>query len=234
MKPPVDTRSGKTGSALRTLTALFAPSDEQLMWRVQTQDDHAAFGALMKRWEEPIRHLCARLTGDPHRSEDLAQEVFSRLFASRASFRQGSKFSTYLWRCALNHTYSDLRRTRNRRETCLPENLDTDEGPQPSLGDFPGDEPTPHEAASRQETGEAVRRALTQLPEPYRAVLVLRHYQGLKFREIAEVLGLPEGTVKTRMTEALNELARLLRQPLDLKLASAPNRRTRPTEISLL
>lgn len=234
MKPPVDMRSGGTASALQTLASWFAPSDEQLMWRVQTQDDHAAFGALVQRWEEPIRRLCARLTGDPHRSQDLAQDVFSRLFASRASFRQGSKFSTYLWRCALNHTYSDLRRTRNRRETSLPEALDSEEGPHRTLEDFSGDGPTPHEEASRQETGDAIRHALTQLPEHYRSVLVLRHYEDLKFREIAEVLGLPEGTVKTRMTEALNELARMLRHRLDLNLAPAPNRRTRPTEISLL
>lgn len=87
---------------------------------------------------------------------------------------------------------------------------------------------------SRQETGEEVRRALAELPEHYRSILVLRHYEDLKFREIAEILGLPEGTVKTRMTEALNEMARLLRRRLDLKLVPSPNRRRRPTELSLL
>jgi len=223
-----------SASALQTLKSLIAPSDEQLMWRVQTADDDGAFASLVRRWEEPIRRLCARLTGDLHRAEDLAQEVFARLFAHRQSFRQGSKFSTYLWRCALNHTYSELRRTRNRRETLFPASPGDEDDGGLSVEDFPADGPLPHESASRKETGEAVRGALTELPEHYRSVLVLRHYEDLKFREIAEILGLPEGTVKTRMTEALNEMARLLRRRLDLKLAPAPTRRTRPTEISVL
>ena len=219
---------------LQTLRSLFAPSDEQLMWRVQTADDHGAFASLVRRWEEPIRRLCARLTGDLHRAEDLAQEVFARLFAHRQSFRQGSKFSTYLWRCALNHTYSELRRTRNRRETLFAASPGDDAGDGPSVEELPADGPLPHESASRHETGEAVRCALAELPEHYRSVLVLRHYEDLKFREIAEILGLPEGTVKTRMTEALNEMARLLRRRLDLNVALAPNRRARPAEISIL
>jgi RNA polymerase sigma-70 factor (ECF subfamily) len=103
---------------------------------------------------------------------------------------------------------------------------DTDDGP--SLDDFPADEPLPHESACRVETGDAVRCALAELPEAYRSVLVLRHYEDLKFREIADILGLPEGTVKTRMTEALNEMARLLRRRLDLNVALAPGRRARP------
>ena len=223
-----------TSGALHSLKSLFAPSDEQLMWRVQTADDHGAFASLVHRWEEPIRRLCARLTGDLHRAEDLAQEVFARLFVHRQAFRQGSKFSTYLWRCALNHSYSELRRPRYRHETVLPPSASDDGGEGKGLDEFPADEPPPHETVSRQETGEEVRRALAELPEHYRSVLVLRHYEDLKFREIAEILGLPEGTVKTRMTEALNELARLLRRRLDLKLAPSPNRRRRPTELSLL
>lgn len=221
-------------SALDSLKRFLAPSDEQLMWRVQTADDHGAFASLVRRWEEPIRRLCTRLTGDLHRAEDLAQEVFARVFAHRQSFRQGAKFSTYLWRCALNHTYSELRRARHRRETLLPTNGGPEVEGGLGLDEVPDAEPLPHEAASREETGEAVRVALAELPEHYRSVLVLRHYEDLKFREIADILGLPEGTVKTRMTEALSEMARLLRRRLDLNLAPARNRRTRPLELSVL
>ncbi len=216
-----------SASAFQSLQALFAPTDEQLMWRVQAGEDHAAFADLVRRWEAPIQRLCARLTGDEHRAQDLAQEVFARIFAHRDSFKQGAKFSTYLWRVALNHTYSELRRARNWRETLLDRPLNADTS---GFDDFAADSPSPAEEAACRETGDAVRAALSLLPEHYRSVLVLRHYENLKFREIAEILGLPEGTVKTRMTEALSEMARLLRQPLDLKIAPPPNRRTRPTQ----
>lgn len=220
-----------SATALPSLRSLFAPSDEQLMWRVQTGDDHAAFAQLVRRWETPIQRLCTRLTGDPHRAQDLAQEIFARLFAHRQAFQQGAKFSTYLWRIALNHTYSDLRRAHHWRETRLASPDPATDEATSDFDQFADAAPTPDTAVSRQETGEAVRRALAELPEHYRSVLVLRHYQDLKFREIAEVLDLPEGTVKTRTTEALNEMARLLHRRLDLKLVPPPNRRTRPTQL---
>lgn len=204
------------------------------MWRVQTGDDHAAFAQLVRRWEPPLQRLCTRLTGDAHRAQDLTQEIFARLFAHRHAFQQGAKFSTYLWRIALNHTYSDLRRAHHWRETRLASPGHAPDEPPADFDQFADTAPTPDTAVSRQETGEAVRRALAQLPEHYRSVLVLRHYQDLKFREIAEVLDLPEGTVKTRTTEALNEMARLLHRRLDLNLVPPPNRRTRPTQLPQL
>ena len=72
--------------------SLFAASDEQIMWRAQMQDDSAAFGGLVERWEEPIRRLCERMTGDRHRAEDLAQETFARVFARRADYEPNAKF----------------------------------------------------------------------------------------------------------------------------------------------
>lgn len=220
-----------SASVLESFKALFAPADEQLMWRVQTADDAEAFAELVNRWEGPIQRLCTRVIGDAHRSQDLTQEAFARLYARRKGYRQGSKLSTYLWRIALNLCYDDLRRPYHRRETALTN--DTNEACSP-WEDMPGDSPTPAEHAAAEETGEAVRRALLSLPEHQRTIVILRHYENLKFREIADVLDLPEGTVKTRMTEALNQLATLLRRTLELKVAPSPNRRRRPTELSVL
>lgn len=209
---------------LNSLHDWFAPQDEQLMWRVQTQDDPAAFAQLVQRWQEPIRRLCARLTADAHRAEDLAQEIFAKLFLHRRSYHQGCKLSTYLWRIALNHCYNDLRRPYHYREVPLEPDDTPDVPPAHRLA---ADRPSPSEDLANAETATAVRNALASLPEEYRSVLVLRHYQNLKFREIAEVLDLPEGTVKTRMTEALHEMARRLRQPLDLPINPTPGKRGR-------
>ena len=188
------------------LLSLFSISDEQAMWRVQMDDDAEAFALLVKRWEGPIRGLCARMLGDVHRGEDLAQEAFARVFAKRKEWMPSGKVSTFLWRVALNLCYDELRRRERRRELSLENEFEEGE---------PGhatSEATPDVSLAREEAAEQVRAALMQISEVYRAVLVLRHYEGLKFREIAEVLGIPEGTVKSRMAEGLSQLARLLEE----------------------
>lgn len=82
--------------------SLFSSADEAAMWRVRSHDDADAFARLVARWQGPIRTLCARMTGDVHRGEDLAQETFVRLYARRALYEPTGKFSTFLWRMALN------------------------------------------------------------------------------------------------------------------------------------
>ena len=185
--------------------SLFSISDEQAMWRVQTEDDHAAFALLVERWREKIRQLCIRMTGNIHSGEDLAQDVFARVFDKRREFKGASKFSTWLWRIAVNRCYDEMRRPVNRVST---ESLD-DESNTVVL-DIVAEGNTPRDSVAAQEEAELVRQCLMRLPEHYRAVLVLRHYENLKLREIAEVLDLPEGTVNSRMAVALAELTRML------------------------
>lgn len=175
------------------------------MWRVKMQDDAAAFAELVARWQTPVQRLCTRMTGDSHRGEDLAQETFVRLFGRRKEYEPSGRLSTFLWRIALNVCYDELRRLKRRPESSWDDSAPADGPPL-----FVAEEPGPDAALARRECAEAVRRALLRLAEPYRAVAVLRHYEGLKFREIAELLDIPEGTVKSRMAEALTQLGRLL------------------------
>jgi RNA polymerase sigma-70 factor (ECF subfamily) len=189
------------------MTWPFTITDEQAMWRVQNADDHAAFARLVERWETPIQRLCARMTGDLHRAEDLAQEAFARVFAKRHAYEPTGKFSTWLWRIALNLCRDELRRRQRRPELALDDSGHGEGGP----AELSGETASPDEAVAALEQAEIVRRALLKLPEHYRTVVVLRHYEGLKFGEIAEVLGIPDGTVKSRMNEGLSRLAVLLR-----------------------
>jgi RNA polymerase sigma-70 factor (ECF subfamily) len=155
--------------ALSGLKSLFAISDEQAMWRVQTQDDHRAFALLVDRWEGPVFDLCLRMTGDPHRAEDLKQETFARVFEKRRSFQTGSRVSTWLWRIALNLCYDELRR-RNRRQEAP---LDGEECQMLSaLKGFIAAEPAPDVRLAKQEEAELVRSAVMRMPELYRTVLV--------------------------------------------------------------
>jgi RNA polymerase sigma-70 factor (ECF subfamily) len=196
-------------SVLSTFSLLCARTDEEAMCRVKRHDDHSEFARLMKRWEEPIRRLCTRLVGDAHRGEDLKQDTFLRLFEKRKAYEPTGKFSTFLWRIALNLCYDEIRRLQRRREF-----LREPEEQQPETDEAASDGPGPDARTAQLEEGELVRDALLQLPEIYRTVLVLRHYENLKLTRIAEILEIPEGTVNSRMAEALSRLSRLLEPKL--------------------
>jgi RNA polymerase sigma-70 factor (ECF subfamily) len=210
------------------LTSLLPATDEQMMWRVKLQDDAQAFARLMARWEGPIQRLCARMTGDLHRAEDLTQTVFVRVFAGRGDWEPRARFSTFLWRIALNLCHDELRKTRRRGECSLEALVEAGAG---DLDGLAGEEPPPDVQAETRERGELVRRALLKLAPHYRAVLALRHYERLKFQEIAAVLDIPEGTVKSRMAEALTQLGRLLRPLNDNESC---NRKTQTPELRVL
>src|ERR1051326_8359672 len=153
------------------VAALFGGRDEDLMMRVQQTGDARAFAVLLDRWEKPIRSLCTRMTGDAHRGEDLKQETFARLFAKRTVYRPTGRFSTYLWRIALNICHDDLRRTHRRHALLTPVEPDQNQDP---LDDCATPERGPDAQVAESEEGELVRAALWQLPEIYRTVLVLR------------------------------------------------------------
>ena len=178
------------------------------MIRVKTHDDESEFARLMKRWEEPICHLCTRMTGDPHRGEDLKQDTFMRLFEKRKSYQPTARFSTFLWRIALNLCHDEIRRQQRMRQFMCSNEEESELNDE--MADGAVDHAAPDLRAAQLEEGEIVRKALLQLPEIYRTVLVLRHYQDLKLSRIAEILEIPEGTVNSRMAEALSRLGRVL------------------------
>jgi RNA polymerase sigma-70 factor (ECF subfamily) len=173
-------------------------TDEQAMREVQASGDHRAFALLVERWEVPIRRLCARMTGDGQGGEDLAQETFARVFANRHQYVQGKRFSTWLWRIAVNCCLEDGRRTKRRDELTLGVAQRAEQaGPDAKLID--------------RERADLVREAVARLPDTHRVVVLLREYEGLTSREIAETLQIPEGTVKWRMADALTRLAEQLK-----------------------
>jgi RNA polymerase sigma-70 factor (ECF subfamily) len=192
----------------KLISSLFTMTDEQAMWRVQNEDDPSAFARLMDRWEKPIFRLCARMTGDAHRGEDLKQETFSRVFARRKDYRPSSRFSTWLWRIALNLCYDELRK-KQRRSKYLADPSPEPEENEPAT-DFPSSEPTPYSLVVQSEESELVRKALLRLDDEIRTVVVLRFCEGLKFREIAELLDTPESTINSRAAVGLARLTRLL------------------------
>src|SRR5438094_1977970 len=142
---------------LSTFSLICARTDEEAMCRVKRHDDHFEFARLMKRWEEPIRRLCTRMVGDAHRGEDLKQDTFLRLFEKRKAYEPTGKFSTFLWRIALNLCYDELRRQERRREF-----LGGPKEQDPAAIETAADGPGPDARAAQLEEGELVRQALLQ------------------------------------------------------------------------
>ena len=177
---------------------------------VQVDADPEAFAQIVHRWQGPIRNLCLRMTADMHRAEDLTQETFSRLFARRREWQPTAKLSTYLWRIAINLCHDENRRRARHGEVALETGEDGEHRAHITVF-----HPTPHDELEAEERADQVRAALNRVTEPFRTVLVLRHYEGLKFREVADVLGVPEGTVKSRMVEGLSQLTRLMQSAMN-------------------
>jgi RNA polymerase sigma-70 factor, ECF subfamily len=195
---------------LSFLSPLFPMTDEQAMWRIQTAEDHSAFVHLLERWEQPILRLCVRMTGNLQQGEDIKQEAFARIFVRRKEYRQGSKFSTLLWRIALNLCYDELRKRRRHGEFSLEERDDAGYASEQA-----SEEPSPDLLLASQEERDLVRCALLRIPESQCAVLVLRYCEGLKLREIAEILEIPETTASSRIAVGLARLTRLLEPQFD-------------------
>jgi RNA polymerase sigma-70 factor, ECF subfamily len=213
---------------MSVLAKFFQLSDEQAMWRVQMHDDGEAFAQLVGRWQGAIHRLCTRMLSDEHKAKDLTQEVFSRLYLRRQQYHQEGRFSTFLWRIAVNLCLDEIRRIKRRRE-CFTA-FSGQESPSLEVEDEVGTIMGPDQELVTSETTLLVQKALQSLPEHYRSVVILRHYEGLKFREIGEILGIPVGTVKSRMAEGLN----LLHQALSSSLERQPERSAKPSILKCL
>jgi RNA polymerase sigma-70 factor (ECF subfamily) len=165
------------------------PSEADLMRRWQSGDT-ASFEEIVRRWQGRIGRLLSRLAG-PDAAPDLCQEVFLRLYTARERYREQGAFTTWIYRIALNAARDANRRRRG------DSSLDNHE---------PLDHAAPHDALCRREAIELVTRALAELTDPLREVLVLRHYEEMSFEQIARLTGTPASTLKSRFALALTRL----------------------------
>ncbi len=163
--------------------------DEALVERSGKGGDNAAFAELVRRHQGKVRGLLLRLTGDATLADDLAQEVFLRAYRGLVGFEGRSRFSTWLYRIAYNVFLNH--RTRTREHAALPEGFET-------RAAAPEGDLSPQRWDLRRDLADAVAR----LPERYRAVVTLYYLQDVSYPEIAEVLDLPLGTVKTHLHRA--------------------------------
>jgi len=197
--------------------AILSLSDEDLMGRVAGEDERA-FSELVRRFQSRVTNLICRVLNDRECADDLAQEVFIRVFVHRRNYRRGSKFSTWLFTIAANLAKNEIRRRVRRRNWFSLDAL------QELLKDSAIQlaDPTEGQEATleREQLQGVVGRAIATVPEKYRVALVLRDIEGLPYEEIAQVLSIPGGTVRSRINRARGMLKRKL-QPL-LRRAGTP------------
>jgi RNA polymerase sigma-70 factor (ECF subfamily) len=168
--------------------------------------DVDAFGALVRRYQARMVGLARTLTGVPEDAEDLAQEVFVRVFRSLGAFRGDSVFRTWLYRVAIN--VSRTHRSRRLRERAVWQ--DSGEDDETSL-----DPPDRMDVEADLIARDAIGHALDRLPEALRTAVTLRDVHGLDYRDIAEATGVPIGTVESRIFRARQRLRAWL-APLNL------------------
>lgn len=172
------------------------------------QGDQDAFAQLVEANQNKIYTLAVRMTGNPEDGADMAQEAFLKAWRSLPSFQGDSSFSTWLYRLTSNLCIDFLRREKRQKIAAPSVSLDDEDSTVPM--DVPDHRFSPEDELERKELRSAVGQALLKLSDEHRQVLVLRELDGLSYSEIANHLGLEEGTVKSRIARARLSLRNIL------------------------
>lgn len=162
--------------------------------------DTGAFAGLVEAHQERLLRLCERLLGDPEEARDAAQEVFLKAFRKAGEVRPLGQVYTWLYRIAVNHCLNKLRRRR------LVRFLRFESDPEEPAFDPPDAGPGPASALEARRRWRSTRKAIAKLPDNQRAVLILVRFEGLSYRQAAEVLGITEGAVESRLFRAMRRI----------------------------
>ncbi|MGH8874265.1 MAG: RNA polymerase sigma factor [Acidimicrobiia bacterium] len=179
---------------------MTSPDYDQALLTRFLDGDEKAFDELMRRHEDRVFSVCLRTMGDREAALDATQETFITLFRKAAQYHGGAALGTWLYRIAINTCYDLHRRARRRAAEPLPEGHD------------PPD-PTGADAFSAVELRPDLERALAAIPTDFRMAVVLSDLQGLPLQKVAEALGVPVGTVKSRIFRGRRMLAEQLGNP---------------------
>jgi RNA polymerase sigma-70 factor (ECF subfamily) len=190
-------------------------SDAQVMLRVKTGDE-SAFTYLVQKYRRQIVGFMYRMCHNPATAEELAQEVFLRVYRSRESYEASAKFNTWLYRIATNLAVNHARDTRHERaeNTVRLDEPDQDTGTTPDLAD---DSLTAEQQMLRRERLAVIRQKVQGLPERQRMAVIMHKYQQMDYREIADVMKLSESATKSLLFRAYETLREQLKEFVLLK-----------------
>ena len=184
---------------------------EQDLVALAKKGDQDAFSRLVEANQNKIYSLALRMTGSPEDGADLAQEAFLRAWRSLPSFQEESSFSTWLYKLTSNLCIDFLRKEKRRKAVVTTVSLDDDQDESPPV-EVPDHRFTPEAEVERRELRAAMSRALKTMSEEHRQILILREVEGLSYTEIAQLLDVEEGTVKSRLARARISLRNILQK----------------------
>jgi RNA polymerase sigma-70 factor (ECF subfamily) len=186
--------------------AVAGPSDEELLRRSRVDGDAAAFESLVYRYETELFSYLRRYLGSAEMAEDVFQATFLQVHLKKEQFEEGRRFRPWLYTIATNQAIDAQRRNRRHRMV----SLDNRTGGEDDVGSLvemlSGSERTADEQMESEEAREWVRSAVDELPDGLKQALLLVYHKGMKYREAADVLGIPVGTVKSRLHSAVLKL----------------------------
>ena len=202
--------SAPDAMAKSSLSSGAAVSDVDVMLRLKTGDE-SAFAYLVQKYRRPMVGFMYRMCHNPSTAEELAQEVFLRVYRSRASYEPSAKFSTWLYRIATNLAVNHARDTRHERpeNTVRLDEPDQETGNTPDLAD---DSLTAEEQILQRERLAAIRSKVNALPERQRLAVIMHKYQQMDYRQIADVLKLSESATKSLLFRAYETLREQLKE----------------------
>jgi RNA polymerase sigma-70 factor, ECF subfamily len=184
------------GARVSARTGTLEVDDDATLVAATLAGRSEAFGTLIERYERAVYNLCLRTLRDAEEAKDASQEAFLKAFRALRTFRPGAKFSTWIFSIAYHACCDRLNHRKRYSDGELSERADPGPGPDALL--------------ERRDEAAELRAAIDALPEKYRAVITLYHLQGHQYEEIARVLDLPMGTVKTHLFRAKEQLRRQL------------------------
>ena len=177
---------------------------ERDLIRKAKQGDMLAFEELILKHEKIVYNLALRMMNHSEDAMDISQEVFLKAYRSLSNFDERSAFSTWLYRITHNTCIDEIRKRKGKQTYSLEEDLESEDGSMQRQVADDGD--TPEESLMRKEQKSEILRALDTLSEEHKAAIILRDVKGLSYEEIAEILELSLGTVKSRINRARNQL----------------------------
>ena len=175
--------------------------DVELMLQIQATGDHELFRELIERHQTAVIGTVAKMLGSNNQAEDLAQQVFLRLWKSRERYKPAAKFTTFLYTITRNLVFNESRRKSRRKESSLDAQKEDFALEIPAN---PNQQPDNEQLMT--ELGEAIDQAIAELPEKQRMAVILRRYQNLPYEEIATVLDLTVSAVKSQLFRARTTL----------------------------
>lgn len=188
-------------------------SDEELLSRYRDTNRADFFATLMRRYERELYRYLARYLNDATLADDVSQNTFLQVHLKRALYEDGRPFRPWLYAIATHQAVDALRKTKRRPTVSLDQPSGSPGGetdPSSLVELLVSDDPGPLESMETDERQKIVQAAVARLPETLKLTLILAYYQNLKYREIAEVLEIPVGTVKSRLHAALAKLNEFL------------------------